>query len=141
MKLRVIRPAQKKPGRNGTGIHRNRSWKRRVSFSSIIFVGVCLYNDLHPEEMEPYIQKALELAENEFNRAECLFQRGIASMKKGEPDTALTLFQDAAKIFLTVESGQGMGWFDIHHVTRAIAGSRHEAGSGVFADTLLSIAK
>ena len=94
------------------------------NFSTIqSFVWICLLNDLHPEEMEPFIEKAMKLAQNDFNRAECALLRGVIYLKQGENDFAVTQFQEAAQTFLTIETGVGMDWYQANYISEAIAGS------------------
>ncbi|UCE20024.1 MAG: tetratricopeptide repeat protein [Gemmatimonadota bacterium] len=87
------------------------------------FVWTSLFNDLHPEEMEPFIEKAIKLAQNDFNRAECALLRGVISLKRGENNVAVAQFQEAAQTFLTIETGLGMDWYQANYISEAIAGS------------------
>jgi hypothetical protein len=106
------------------------------------FVDVCLYNDLHPEELDPVIDRAMELAENDFNRAQCVMQRGRVHMELGESDSALIHFQSAAETFLTVETAQGMSWGEINSVSRAIAGgSEGQEENQDFMELMLNVAR
>lgn len=106
------------------------------------FIGVCLYNDLHPEELDPFIDRAMELAENDFNRALCVMQQGAVSLKQGLSDSALTHFQSAARTFLTIETAQGMGWDDIRNISQAIAGGPDDQEEDqIFLEKMITVAR
>lgn len=106
------------------------------------FIGVCLYNNLHPEELEPFIDRAMELAENDFNRAQCMMQRGVASLKQEKSDSALIYFQSSARTFLTIETARGMGWDDIRSVSQAIAGGSDDRGEDrIFVEKMIAVAR
>ncbi|MFQ6092339.1 MAG: tetratricopeptide repeat protein [bacterium] len=85
------------------------------------FLGACLYSDLHPDELEPFIDRAMELAENDFNRATCTFMRAMANLKQGESDSALAQFRAAVLPFLSIKTREGIGWYDASYISRAIA--------------------
>ncbi len=93
-------------------------------FSTVVrFIGVCLHENIHIDELEPLLARAGELAGNEFNRASCAYQSGLMHVKRGDYDMALAEFEASARTFLSVETGKGMEWSDVQAMTRAIAGS------------------
>ena len=69
-----------------------RMMDEETSGTIIHFVTTCLLNDLHIDELEPYINRALKLAESENTKASCIRQRAMVNFKQGKVDTALALW-------------------------------------------------
>lgn len=105
------------------------------------FVGVCLFNDLHTDELEPYIEKEMDLAENDFSRAQCILQRGVVDQKRGENNSALAQFQAAAQTLLSIETKEGMDWYNARYIAQAITNSSDDLEEGqAFFEEIINMA-
>lgn len=91
------------------------------NFSNLInFIGTCLENDLHIDELEPFITRAAELAPNDISRKGCVAARAMVNLKRGRVDVALTQWMNALN-FPLIESRLGIDADDIILLSRALA--------------------
>ena len=85
------------------------------------FLITCLYDSLYPDELEPYFEKMMELAENDFNRALCSYYRGVASLQQGRTEEALIHFRKSVSPFFSVETREGMRRGALKNIAQALA--------------------
>ena len=106
------------------------------------FLQTCLYEALHPEELGPYLDKMMELAENDFNKALCKYYRGVASLQQGKADSALTDFREAVPPFFSLETRQGLYRFAMENISQALTNSTlNPEERRSFCDDIIDIAQ
>ncbi|UCE18032.1 MAG: tetratricopeptide repeat protein [Gemmatimonadota bacterium] len=87
------------------------------------FLQTCLVNNIHPEELDPYLDKMMELAENDLNRALCTYLQGVARLQEGQTDSALADFREAVPPFFSLETRQGLSRFSMKNISQALTKS------------------
>ena len=105
------------------------------------FVHICLENDLHVDELEPFIDRAQGLAPNDRSRAACTSMRAAILLEQGQIDPALNLWLEALSLPL-IETRWGIGAETMSIFSKALADSSATPGAILtFYDRILDIAR
>ncbi|UCE18034.1 MAG: tetratricopeptide repeat protein [Gemmatimonadota bacterium] len=85
---------------------------REDSFTDLVhFVATCVYNDLYIDRLEPYIEKAWQLSENDRNRATCTSLRALIDAKQGNIDSAMARWESNLAL-PSIENKLGISFYD-----------------------------
>ena len=98
------------------------------SFKDILsFTGMCLYLDINIGELEPFIRKCWDLAENDLNRGSCTAIRAMVNLKQGDADSALAGW--ATVIALpSIQNRIGIDFYDAKIISQAMAENADDPG-------------
>jgi tetratricopeptide (TPR) repeat protein len=106
------------------------------------FVQASLYDSLHPEDMDPYLDKMMNLAENDFNRALCTYFRGVARLQQGKSNEALIHFRKSVPPFFSIETREGLRRWALKNISQAMAkASISPEKRRYFFEDIISLAK
>lgn len=83
------------------------------------FVIICYYLDIHTDDLEPFVDQAYTVAENDRNRSSCIGLRALLALKRGDIDSTLALWKETLA-FPSIENKIGLGYYDARIVSEAL---------------------